>query len=311
MMYSLTVFDSLYDNTTEKHIEFETWEKFEKLLYDLSKMPYKSKKDATLISPASYKPETTRANDNVTEWGSWAALDIDSHDVKGDLKEELYDKYGNYYYVCYSTASSTDARPKYRLVFPLQRRVANAEIKNLWYALNKEFNEMGDAQTKDLSRMYYVPGSYAGANNFIFTNVGKKLDVDGLIRKHPMPEKKNDSLYDNLPPAMRDMVLKYRQQKLTNTHYTWTSYEDCPFMNKEMIDDFKRIAFTDGSGRYSAVYSIMVSIASRAVKMGYPINETQIIELVRELDRDTANRYQKRRLDIEAKRALRFAMNGL
>ena len=39
-----------------------------------------------------------------------------------------------------------------------------------WYALNKELGDIGDPQTKDLSRMYYVPGKYEGAYNFIFNN---------------------------------------------------------------------------------------------------------------------------------------------
>lgn len=310
MMYNMTVFENLYDNKTDTKLTFSNWKQLEDLLYKVSKVKYKTKKDAKLISPATYKPNTSRLNDNVVDWGGWAALDIDSHDFKGNLQEELFDKYGNYYYVCYSTASSSLTKPKFRLVFPLTRRVGNSDIKRFWYALNKEFNELGDAQTKDLSRMYYLPGDYANANNFIFTNNAAYVDPDALMKKHPMPEKKSASIYDHLPPAMREMMIQYKKDKL-NKHYTWSSYKDCPFMNKEMIDEFKRIAFTDGSGRYSAVYSIMVSIASRAVKMGYPINEQEIIELIRELDMDTANRYKKRRLDVEAKRALEFAMSGL
>lgn len=310
-MISLTIFENLYDVATEKRMDFENWEQFENLLYNLSKVPYKTKKQAKLISPATYEPGKTRLNDTVVDWGGWAALDIDSHDFKGNLKEELHDKYGSYYYVCYSTASSKRDYPKFRLVFKLKKRIKSSEIKKFWFALNKEFNELGDAQTKDLSRMYYVPGTYDNAYNFIFSNEGSELDPDALIKKHPMPEKPSSSLYDHLPPEMRDMVIKYKKEQLNNTDITWSNYKDCPFVNKKMLDDYLSIAFIDGSGRYSAFYQLMVSVAARAIKMGYPITENEIIEIVREIDMDTTNRYKKRRLDVEAKRALEFAMSGL
>ena len=35
--------------------------------------------------------------------------------------------------------------------------------------------KIGDEQTKDKSRMYYIPGNYENANNFIFSGKGKQL----------------------------------------------------------------------------------------------------------------------------------------
>ena len=310
-MYSLTIFKSQYDNQTENQLYLKTWEEFETLLYNLAKKPYKTKKEAPLISPASYTEGMTRSNDAVIDWGGWAALDIDSHDFKGDIRTELKEKYGNYYYVCYSTASSSVAHPKFRLVFPLKIRVSSDKIKKFWYALNKEFGEIGDAQTKDLSRMYYVPGNYNDANNFIFTNYGDFVNPSALISKYPMPEKKSASLYDHLPLAMQKMMIGYKKEQLQNKNISWTNYTDCPFINKKMLDDYISIAYIDNSGRYASFYQLMVSIASRAVKMGYPINEQEIIELVREIDLDTTNRYKKRKLDVEARNALECAMKGI
>lgn len=312
IIYSFTIFESQYDNKTDKQMTLKTWDEFEGLLYNLALQPYATKKQARLISPASYREDTTRSNDAVVDWGGWAALDIDKHDFDSSkLEKELYDRYGDYYYVCYSTASSSIDNPKFRLVFPLTRRVEADEIKRLWYGLNKEFNELGDAQTKDLSRMYYVPGNYSGSNNFIFTNHGSHVDPSVIINKHPMPEKKVATIYDHLPPAMRDMMMNYKKTQLTNTNITWNSYKDCPFVNKKMLDDYMRIAYVDGTGRYAAFYQLMVSIASRAVKMGYPITEHDIIDVVRGIDMDTTNRYKKRRLDVEAKNALECAMQGI
>ena len=64
-MYSVTVFNSQFDNKTDKRFDFKTWSSFEKFLYKLSEQPLKGKKDAQLISPATYEDGTTRANKNV------------------------------------------------------------------------------------------------------------------------------------------------------------------------------------------------------------------------------------------------------
>ena len=187
MVVSTTLFKSIYDNKTDTRLVFKNFEAFEESLYLLSERPIASKKDAPLMSPAVYTPDTTRANANVTEWAGWAAVDVDEHKFEGDLQNELASLYGNWYYVCYSTASSTRDHPKFRIVFPLKGRVKANRIKKFWYALNTLLDSIGDRQTKDLSRMYYVPGQYAGAYNFIFSNAnGSYLDPDALIDKYPL-----------------------------------------------------------------------------------------------------------------------------
>jgi hypothetical protein len=105
-MYSLTVFKSIFDNKTDTRVDFETFEKFEKSLYYLSTLEgYKPKrgerttKASPLISPATYKEGTTRANANVVEWAGWAALDVDNHKFNGDLESELTQLYPNTYFI--------------------------------------------------------------------------------------------------------------------------------------------------------------------------------------------------------------------
>ena len=316
-MYSLTVFKSIFDNKTDTRVDFETFEKFEKSLYYLSTLPgYKAKKyertnkASPLISPAVYKEGTTRANANVIEWAGWAAIDVDSHVFNGNLKDELHSRYGNWYYICYSTASSTVDHPKFRLVFPLTKAVESNNIKHFWYALNTEFECMGDRQTKDLSRMYYVPAQYPNAFNFIFTNAGQHIDPDVLMEMHPWTAPSDsESFMDRLPPELQKEILMHRQSKLAELkkEFNWTSYKDCPFVNQKLISEYRTISRTDGSGRYSMIYKIMTSIACNAIKKKYPINEYEIVDLIRQLDRETSNRYAKRPLNVEASRAIEFA----
>ena len=70
-------------------MDYNDFSEFENVLYKLAKSDkYPTKHDAPLISPAIYKPNMTRANDNVTGWGGWAALDID--DFVGDIKTPTF-----------------------------------------------------------------------------------------------------------------------------------------------------------------------------------------------------------------------------
>ena len=182
MAISLTIFDSIYDNTTIKRMDYESFEEFESVLYRLSESTkYPTKSKAPLISPAIYLPDTTRANDNVVAWGGFGILDIDN--FNGDIKD-IESKYERFKYICYSTASSTIHEPRFRLVFPLTTNVNKEDIKHFWFALNKEIGGIADAQTKDLSRMYYIPAQYKNSFNFIFTHDGDIMNPNELISTH-------------------------------------------------------------------------------------------------------------------------------
>ena len=313
-MYSLTVFSSprwweaqqryVYDNKTHRRIDFDTWEKFEKFLYKLSKRELNGKQDAELITPAVFVPGTNRSNKTVTAWAGWAAVDVDDHTFEGNLEDELRSRYGDWSFICYSTASSTESRPKFRLVFPLTRSVQQEQIKHFWFALNSELDAIGDRQTKDLSRMYYIPANYAGAYNFIFSNSGVPLDPDYLCAKWRYDEK-NDaaSFIDRLPDAWREQIVEYRKSQLNNTNVVWSGYHDCPFWPKKLAAEYQTI---QGSGWYRKMYQIMIATAGGAIKLGYPITAKQIEDLCRQFDNDTGKWYENRPLYREADNALEY-----
>lgn len=309
-MYSLTVFKSLWDNKTHRRIDLQTWGDFKNLLFSLSKVNVKSKKDAQLISPATYFLNTTRANKNVLLWGKWAAVDVDDIDcTMENLNDLLNARIPNWKYICYSTASSRFDKPKFRLVFDLDEHVKADKIKHFWFALNTELESMGDRQTKDLSRMYYVPATYADSNNFIFERDGTVINVSDLLAKHPYVDKRSgNTLFDNLPEDVQIQLIEYRRDQMTNTNIRWSSYLDCPFVNKNMINEYKSISET---GWYHKMYQIMVSIAGNAAKQKYPITTNEIVSLCKDLDRDTGNWYNNRPLDKEAQRAIEFVYSNI
>lgn len=312
-MIELTIFENLYDNKTDKQLQLSDFSEFENLLYKMSEIPRKGKRDSQLISPACYKEDTNRrCNENVSHWSAWAAMDVDDHDFTSEnLENELNTRYGHYNFVCYSTASSSWDHPKFRLVFPLSRNIRGSSIRHFWYALNRELESIGDPQTKDLSRMYYIPASYAGAHNFIFSNrSGSNIDPTVLMSKHEYIETRSTAknFLDRLPEAMQKEILEHRKNSMERkSHVRWTGYRDCPFVNPHLINDYKTIAHVDNSGRYAMIYKIMVSIATNAIRDGYAITSDEIVGLIRELDMETSQRYTKRPLNVEADRALEFA----
>ena len=312
MKYALTIFKNTFDNKTHRVQEFDSWDDLESLLYSLSKQKGEKggNNSSPLISPALYTEGTTRSNKNVTHWGGWSCLDVDSFlvgdsptGVVGTLKNKLHDMFGAYHYVCYSTASSREDFPKFRLVFPLTRTVDVKDLPHFWFAMQKEFGGLGDEQTKDVSRMYYVPAQYPNAFDFIFTNEGVKLDPDMLMNKHSYVEQQGKTFMERLPPELQKAVMEHRKNSLDNTSITWSSYRDCPFFPRKLEAEYRAISET---GWYYKMYQIMVAIAGNAVKRGYPITSTQIANLCREFDRETGNWYENRNLDGEADRALEY-----
>lgn len=303
-MVSLTIFDSIYDNKTVKRVDYNSFDDFEKVLYKLAESDkYQKKADAPLISPAIYQVGTTRANANVTGWGGFGIVDVD--DYEGSI-EDIHEKYSEYKYVCYSTASSTKEHPKFRLVFPLTEYVEADKIKHFWFALNKEIGDIADAQTKDLSRMYYVPSRYKGSYNFIFSHDGVTMDPNKLMEQHRYVVP-NESFFDKLPDAIKEGLIQHRKERLNNTDFSWTGYQDCPFVNQKQIADYKSIA---GSGWYLQMYKIMVSTAGNAMQRGYPISAKEIAWICSDLDNDTGGWYGKRDMVKEAERAIEFVFRN-
>lgn len=305
MSCEITIFKNMYDTKTKRNLKFDDWDSFKKFIYKLSDIPKKGKRYAELISPAVYKTGTTRANKNVLSWAGWAAVDVDDFEFTGELKDVLYNSFRDWNYIVYSTASSTSDKPKFRIIFELNRYVKADEIRAFWFALQSALDSAGDKQCKDFSRMYYVPAKYAGSHNFIFDNIGDAIDVDSLLLKYPYNERQQSKDFlDRLPEEWQKQILEYKKQSLNNTTYSWTGYKDCPFWPKHMASEYMSII---GSGWYLHMYKMMIALASNAIKHKYPISANEIVNLIREFDRDTGNWYEKRSLDVEANNALEYA----
>lgn len=305
MTYHITIYNNIFDTDTSKTLDISTLEKFEKFLFNLSRVP-NTKPKAQLLSSAVYEEGKTRANSNVVEWSQWCAVDVDDITIPGDknLSEYLERIIGKHRYICYSTASSSPEQPKFRLVFPLTSTVPAEKISHFWFALNKELKELGDPQTKDASRMFYIPADYEGAFNFFFKNdVDTIMDPAVIMQKHEFIKKTGNSFLDSLPEGLREEIIQHRKDQMTNRSITWSGYRDCPFFPKKLANEYRAIT---GTGWYHKMYQIMVAIAGNAIKEEYPITANEIATLCKELDIETGNWYANRPFELEATSAIEY-----
>ena len=145
-------------------------------------------------------------------------FDVDNIEIDSSVEDYVNEITKDYRYICYSTASSKIDAPKFRIIFSLDRNVEKDEIKHFWFALNKELGSIGDEQTKDLSRMYYIPAKYENANNFMFNRDGKNISVKSLLEKHPYSERSNNFI-DNLPEAVQKQIIEHRKNQSNNKNF--------------------------------------------------------------------------------------------
>ena len=107
---------------------------------------------------------------------------------------------------------------------------------------------------------------------------------------------------------MQREIIEHRKSKLDNVNVNWSSYKNCPFLPKQLVQEYKLITNT---GWYHKMYQIMVAIAGRAVEHKYPITAQEITILCRELDSETGNWYKNRPMEKEADRAIEYVYRGI
>ena len=129
-----------------------------------------SKTDGALWSPVEYYPDTTRGNRNV-RFIEALVVDMDGESFREARLDGLE-------WFAYSTYSHRDDDPHYHLVLPLAERVPAGLWRAVWEGLHQRLNLVGDPQTKDPARLFYLP-QHAPDQTFEFhEGRGALLDTD-------------------------------------------------------------------------------------------------------------------------------------
>ncbi|MHB1134519.1 MAG: hypothetical protein ACYC4L_19270 [Chloroflexota bacterium] len=142
----------------------------------LTKHSEQQEKDGAMWSPATYAPDTTRANHNVEA----ISLLVADYDHDADY-EQVKERLGDLEYVAYSTFSHSPETPRFRMTILLARPIPAQDYAD--FRARAEQHLLGssaDPATKDPSRAFYLPSCPLGAPRFAEHHRGEPLDPDSL-----------------------------------------------------------------------------------------------------------------------------------
>lgn len=146
--FIITLFDNKFDNRPKEKLFA-----IEDFIKHLRNPDIRSVKDGLLWCPARYR-NSHRKQENVTELSA-LELDIDDGATLNEALEP-FRKLG-YFTLYHTTFSHTLEHHKFRIIVPLTRPIPYNKFFYLYCWANKLVGKVVDRQTKDLSRMFYLP----------------------------------------------------------------------------------------------------------------------------------------------------------
>jgi hypothetical protein len=297
-------FDGFYENIAQK-CEVEDWVEFVTIMRAMSNVEgYKPamgefKKKQPLISPAIYGDDIHRSNDAVIGW-DMIMLDIDDGIDSLELIKQHFKAFN---YIIYSTANCTKEKLKIRVCVPLDKLAPKDKLHGIWWALNEWCSGILDAQTKDRSRMHYIPARYTNKGDaYTHTfdvNVGIDLDWNALITRYKAPLEKDKFKVSNpLRDLKRKVYLGAKSKPSTNI-----SDRNNPFVYQNMIDSYR---LTPVGSHHSSIYKFMVQCCYNAKKIDYPISVDELADMAKQVDDIDGGYYDEKKLLGNAVDALNY-----
>lgn len=176
---------SLFSNAraTKPTLWEGTWEEFCETLGP-HEFTNKSKEELKAFSPAEYPEGITRARENVRAVHA-LVLDIDQK-TEAELRA-FEDTAQGLQMLLYTTYSNAKKPFSVRAVIPLSRPVLAAEWPAFWNLTSGLFDNIGDPQCRDASRLYFGAFAPKGTEekHFFKKTEGVPIDVDGLVENPP------------------------------------------------------------------------------------------------------------------------------
>ena len=254
-----------------------------------------------LISPAIYGNDTDkRKNDNVIGWDI-ICMDIDTGVDELDVIIGHFSKFTN---LIYSSPNCTHEKLKLRVILPLDKRAPKEYLKNIWHACEQWCNGIVDVQTKDISRLYYVPARYTNRGekyrHFFLTNDGMSVNWEQLIKRYPYKVVEKFNQKNPLQSLKRSLYVQNHGTPSLNIHDKTSG-----LVYQNMIDDYK---LTPAGSHHKAIYLFMVKVCYNAQKIGYPIVQSDLVYMARQLDDEDGGYYDDKKLNDSAGDALTYVI---
>ena len=287
-----------------------SWEDIVEFLYDCSIEPIKNKHDAFLFSPVRFK-YNYRLIANFINCGA-VVIDIDNGLTIQAARQLLTDI--RIESLLYTTASHSPDKEKFRVVIPLLNFVGADEYPLFWRIINLLFGNSVDPQTKDLTRMFFVPGKYVGVQNEFhhfeggilsskdWIDAGKDLIASDDERKAQLKAQKINIRRTCHRGENTSNPVNLVKRRMTRKHFSWRGLFDCPFVKQHYIDEYRALS----EGWYHGLYIFMCKVAGNAEARGYPIDVSELAELAEALDQFDGRWYARRPLAREAQNAIDY-----
>lgn len=122
-----------------------------------------------LWSPVEYQPNTTRRNGNVKRVFAFVV------DLDGVALDALRPRLRGLEWHAYTTYSHSPDKPSWHVVLPLAQPVAAREWRRAWLTI-RAWLGMGDEQTCDASRAYFLPQRHPDREAEVECGIGLWLD---------------------------------------------------------------------------------------------------------------------------------------
>jgi len=280
------------------------WDNFINTMRTISEVkghkPYKGEyTEQGMISSAIYAPNTKRGNKNVLGW-DMVLLDIDSGIDLNSLDQLVLDL--DYNFLIYSSPSCTKDHIKIRLCLELHEFAPKEVLSQLWFAVNAMLGNIVDKQTKDKSRMMYVPARYDNTEDYyhIFIECYKdKLNWEELINKYPSPkENEKYHLKNKLSLLKRKIYVKTNKLPCFNIQA-----KKCPFCYDNMIDEYR---LTPAGEHHLALYRFMIKVCYNAKRINYPLSIDELVDMARQLDDLDGSFYNDKKFYDSAQDAIEY-----
>jgi hypothetical protein len=155
-----------------------------------------TKKNGPAVVLGELKPGKTRSKENM-HLAHAIGLDLDS--LPDEKIEEINERILPFEYFLYTThkheSKAVGELARLRIILPLKEPIVAIEYPKYWDAFNEICFNCNDPQTRDISRLHFLPSTFDISKAYTIHNKGKwisKEDLDPYINTSPKPKKQSE-----------------------------------------------------------------------------------------------------------------------
>jgi hypothetical protein len=222
-----------------------------------------------------------RQRSNVVDCGESIGFDLDK---PGWTLARLDRRLRGVRRILYTTTQSVPAHQRWRIIVALDRRHSIGEHEAIWRWFQDEMDGDLDDNTKDVTRLFYCPASWIGADNLFASYPGEPLPVDEIIKIVP-------------PPIRPAPCADHRCGKVV------PAPDGTDIITEAMIS---KAACEPEGGR---LYRLMVGAAVRFRRNGWTVTAAELADAAMQANYRISPGKSRRGLQREAQHALDYAMS--